>query len=269
MRLLLPLLCLLVACPEPGSSVGAEGVGAPPPGGEGGAPPPGPGGGGGPMPEMVKPGEGVVISGTVTYAGTKTGKVRIDALKPSEGGNGFPVLLGTNTVDTVGSFTVEVPKSAGTVQLVVFLDLQGDGPSSTDPAGRTKDALTVATDPVSGVTIDISDAPDLGDLAPAGPPPGSEAPPPGGTGEAGAPDPKAIADAKAEADAKGAADAKAQAEAAAGATPAPKPEATPTDAKAAPKADAKPTDAKPADAKAAPKSDGKPAKGTKAKATGK
>ncbi len=176
MRVLLPLLSLLVACPDPNAAPPSSTDPAAAPDAAGGG---GGGGAGGPMhmPKPVEPGTGVVLKGTATYSGAKTGKLRVDALKKVDGGGGFPVLLGTMTQDTVGAFSIEVPKDAGEVFLVAFVDVDGNGPDGTDPAGRTTTAASVSSTPVEGLDVVLSDTPDLGDLAPAGPPPGSSGAP--------------------------------------------------------------------------------------------
>ncbi|MFN7143912.1 MAG: hypothetical protein ACK4YP_09065 [Myxococcota bacterium] len=180
---LLPVLLVLAGCPDPtaspegaGGSAGAPGAGAPPPGEAG---PPGAQGGSRPTPQgfQVTAGEGVKLSGTVSYAGTKTGPVTVDFLRQAQGGT-FPELVHSVTLPAPGPFEVEAPKDAGDIAIVAFIDSNGNGPDPGEPAGRVKDMVKVGAEPVTGLEIALSDAPDLGDLAPGGA--GGATPPPGG-----------------------------------------------------------------------------------------
>ena len=133
-------------------------------------------------PEIVgwKPeaGEGVKLSGKISYTGTKEGALRLDFLKP--GANGaFPELLNSATVDKLGEWSVDAPKTTGEVGIVAYLDAAGDGPSPTDPAGRVKGLINIAAVDITGLDIELSDTPNLEDFAPgagAGAPPAN--PPP-------------------------------------------------------------------------------------------
>ena len=243
MRASLLAALFLVACLDP-EAPPAE-LGAPAPGeGAPAAPPPQGGEGGGntapPAFELptIAPGTGVMLSGTTTYAGTKKGKVRIDVLSMKAGAT-MPGLVATKTVDAVGAWEVEIPKNAGDVHVVAFLDLADNGPDATDPAGRTKDPVKMAEAAVGGVSVEILDSADLGDLTPGNAPRGDSAPK---SGEPAKP-------------ADGAA-----------ATTAPPADGKPVDPNAATAPDGKavdpkapPADAKAADAKVAPTSDAKAA----------
>ncbi len=217
---LLAILLVLAGCPDPtatpegggmtegpmgggapggpGAEGGQPGGGAGAPGGEGGAPPPG---GGRPIAPgfQVTPGEGVKLTGSVAYAGTQTGTIKLDFLRNTNGG-AMPDLVHSITLTAPGVWEVEAPKDAGEFWVVAFLDGNDNGPSMGEPAGRVKDAVKVGTAPVTGLDITLSDEPDLGDLKPGGgdggagkpgdPPPGGAPPggaPPGGAAPGGAP----------------------------------------------------------------------------------
>ncbi len=250
MRASLLASLFLVACldPEaPPAEVGtAPGATPPPPSGQEGAPGGDNGGANTPPPTFeiptIEPGTGVKLSGTTTYAGTKTGKVRIDVLSMKAGAT-MPGLVATKTVDAVGTWAIEIPKNAGDVHVVAFLDLANNGPDSTDPAGRTKDPVKMAEAAVGGVSVEILDKAELGDLTPGNAPRSDKDAAPKAEDAAKPADGAAAAPATdgAPADAK-----------AAEAKPA-DPKAAPSDAKTVttdPKAPAA-TTAKPADAKAA------------------
>jgi hypothetical protein len=119
----------------------------------------------------VADGEGVTISGTVKYSGEAEGAVRVDFLTLS--GDGPPGLAHTLTAED-NAFSAQAPAGFGEVHLVAFVDVQGDGPSPTDPAGTVK--LTVGDDDLTGLELEILDEPDLGPLTPMLPgiPPGGE-----------------------------------------------------------------------------------------------
>lgn len=184
-------LAVLLGCPDPSAPID-EPLGNP--GGEGAPPgPPGPGGGEGGAAPMTPPsignskfdvvaGEGVKLSGTITYAGTKSGAIHIDFLRPGENGS-FPGLLSSITVEKLGPWEVEAPKGLGKVGVVGYVDVAGDGPNSDDPAARISGLIDVGTEPAAGLDLVLSDAPDLGEFTPGK---GDKGPPPGGAPEGGA-----------------------------------------------------------------------------------
>ena len=193
MRILVLLsLAVLMGCPDPSAPIddplanpGGEGA---PPGG-----PPGPGGGAGGAAPMSPPsignskfdvlaGEGVKLSGNITYAGTKAGAIHIDFLRPGENGS-FPGLLSSITVEKLGPWEVEAPKGLGKVGVVGYVDVAGDGPNSDDPAARIADLIDVGTEPLTGLDLTLSDSPDLGEFTPGK---GDKGPSPAGTPEGGA-----------------------------------------------------------------------------------
>ncbi len=176
----------LSGCPDPTSPADGTNEGAgEAPGGPGGAPG-GPGGGGQQPPPLgmakfeVAPGEGVKLSGTITYAGTKTGAVHVDFLRAPENGS-YPQLLHSISIAAVGPWEVEAPKGTGKVGIVAYVDLAGDGPNDGDPAARVAGLVDVANDAIAGLDVTLLDTPDLGEFTPGkgdqGPPAG--APPPG------------------------------------------------------------------------------------------
>ncbi len=221
LALILPL-ALLVGCPAPDDPLALPPTdgSAPPPGdpnaaGAGGPPgdPNAAGGGAGgapPIPEgvvigpngpelKVEPGQGIKLSGEVVYTGSATGKLRLDVLKKSEGGGQGIQILHALTVEKPGPWELEVPKDLGPIIINAFIDANGNGPDATEPSA-TLDTLTVASEPMAGLKLELKDggtnpfaldpnapppatmpAPTAG--ADGAPPPGGEgAPPPGGEG---------------------------------------------------------------------------------------
>ncbi len=149
LRYSVPFVLILAACPDPerpfdagkgvdpnqmsggqmgggqmgGGQMGGAGMGAATAGDPNGAP----------MPVLtVKPGEGVKVSGTFTYTGTATGKLRVDIFRPS--GENKPEILHALTLDAQGPWEVELPKNLGAVNLLAFVDATGNGPDATEPS---------------------------------------------------------------------------------------------------------------------------------------
>jgi hypothetical protein len=170
---------LLAGCPDPTGAPAAdntgEAVGA-------GADAKGAAEGGGDDPTLhtvdatVAPGEGVVVSGTISYEGEKTGKIRLDVLTAR--GNNPHMLAKTLELPAMGDWSLELPKDFGKVNIVGFLDQTGDGPTPDDPAMALPEPLVVGTEAVEGLTLVLSDDPDLGALTPGGPPPAEGGNPP-------------------------------------------------------------------------------------------
>lgn len=134
---------------DPG--MGGAGGGTPPPGdpGAGGGAPGGDAASMGPASLNVTPGEGVKLSGTMEYAGTVTGSTRIDLL--SKEGR----LVHVMTLDAVGPWEVEVPKDYGEIKVSAFIDTDGNGPSTYEPAGEA--TATIGQEPVAGVVVKLTD----------------------------------------------------------------------------------------------------------------
>jgi hypothetical protein len=128
----------------------------------------------GPMGFSVKEGEGVPLTGTISYTGSKSGKIRIDFLKMTS--NQPPQLAHTVELPAWGEWTVSAPRGFGDVRIVGFLDQTGDGPSKDDPACAWAGVLAIGQDPITNVDLVLSDTPDLGDLTPGSQPPPGVAP---------------------------------------------------------------------------------------------
>ncbi|MCK6505346.1 hypothetical protein L6R53_18420 [Myxococcota bacterium] len=181
----------LVACSDPALDPSAGGAPEPPTATTSAPPPPEAPAGGMPaapppgednpteMPWSRAQGETVTLSGTVSYPGSRTGRVRIDFLGATEANVGLQQMV---LLPQPGAWTVEAPVDAGKVHVVAFLQEGQAGPPLPDqPAGRLAEALDIADRDLGGLDLVLRDEPDLGDLTPrspgeGGPPPG--APPP-------------------------------------------------------------------------------------------
>ncbi len=96
-------------------------------------------------------GERVTISGTIAYDGE--GLVDIDLFKSDPEAPGGRSIAGKLKLKP-GSFSFTAPKDFGKLELEAFVDVDGDGPSASDPVGRYEDnPLTVGSDDIDGVVV--------------------------------------------------------------------------------------------------------------------
>ena len=163
-------MLMLQGCPDPttASELGHGPGGAGGGGGGGGTPGPGAGQPLGPPPAPgsfeVEAGTGVTISGTLAYDGEKEGVFRIDFLQQE--GDAPPTLAHMLELEGPGTFSVEAPKNTGSLFVVGFVDMKGDGPSPEDPAGMITEPIVVDGEDVTDLVLTLTDAPDLGAFTP-------------------------------------------------------------------------------------------------------
>jgi hypothetical protein len=168
------VLLILQGCPDPttAAELGNPGPGGGSPGGEGGPAPAGSAASQGPPPSPgsfdVPEGAGVIVSGSLAYAGSKEGEVRIDFLQRE--GDAPPQLLHVEILESVGMFSISAPPNLGETVMVAFIDVDKDGPSATDPAGLH--SIVIEESEILNLSITLSDEPDLGNFTP-----GNNAPP--------------------------------------------------------------------------------------------
>lgn len=175
---LISMLCLL-GCPPEESTSGSDNPWASPPGSDP-APPvldigggPGTAGGAVPSPstDACQPAayaleahpqgsETVTISGTVAGL-TGQGSMIIELVRPDSKVStyGFACPMSSE-------FALPIPAGLGVVGVAVFVDGNGNGPDSTDIAGRHSEHIEIKAQDISGLTITVSESPDLGDLSP-------------------------------------------------------------------------------------------------------
>ncbi len=138
------------------------------------------------------------LSGEVVFSEPVTQPVLIDLVDPRT----HEQLWGQYCRGS-GTFSFDAPKSLGEVVLVAFMDEDGDGPSVTDPQGRSKGTLDLSTDVTGlvitmerGAKVDVFEPPERlpegeppeGEGPDAGaPPPDADPPPEGPEGEPGEP----------------------------------------------------------------------------------
>ena len=159
----------------------------------GGAPGSGPPAGSRPAPTgfTLTPGEGVKLSGTVTYSGSAKGTIRVDFLRNPEG-SPYPELMHSVELTEPGPWEVEVPKNFGALMIVGFIDADNNGPSPGEPSASNREPMSVGAQPVKGIELALSDQPAMGGKGPTPPgeggmpPEGAPGAPPAGAPPAGA-----------------------------------------------------------------------------------
>jgi len=109
--------------------------------------------------EFQVTGTGVKVSGSVTYAGGQKGTIRVDFLRAQER-PGFPEIVGSLSLKAPGPFSVDVPQSLGKVQIVSYIDGDGNGPSEGEAFGHApKDVYDIETTAITGIDITLKDEP--------------------------------------------------------------------------------------------------------------
>ena len=108
----------------------------------------------------------VELTGAFTFNGLEGPKNRpilMEVAVLDDDGNIANVL--SAVCDRGSDVALSMPGKRGKVQFAAFLDQTGNGPDSSDPAGRTQEAVAVEATAITGFTLEISTTPDLGDLA--------------------------------------------------------------------------------------------------------
>ena len=93
----------------------------------------------------------VELAGEVRYSGTEQGVVLVDLIDAASS----RVVWGF-TCSKLGVFSVQVPAGLGELWAAAYIDLDGDGPSPSDPQGRGEEVV-VGTDAIDGVVVIAED----------------------------------------------------------------------------------------------------------------
>jgi hypothetical protein len=104
----------------------------------------------------------VTLSGEIRYNGNKEGVVLLQVLTMQA--NQPPQLLHHEELEGTGAFTLSAPANLGPVRLIFFLDVDGDGPSPTDPAVMQK--VEVKSTDQTDLVLLLLDEPNLDDMTP-------------------------------------------------------------------------------------------------------
>ncbi len=142
--------CPAAPVPDPREIAIASGDGAT-------APADAPGGGGGAvvMPKFeVAPGTGAKLSGTFVYEGAAKGTYRVDFF--NIGPDGRPRVLHAMTLDKPGPWELEAPKGLGKINVLAFVDAQGNGPQLVEPSALLKD-VDVEADAIPALDLTLVD----------------------------------------------------------------------------------------------------------------
>ncbi len=161
----LPFL-LLTGCPESPENL-PDGSPAPITDGAPGVAPTSPDSPGGSIPDpsstqFEETEKSVQLSGEIQYKGKKEGVVLLQVLTMQA--NQPPQLLHHQELEGIGPFSLSAPANLGPARLICFLDVDGDGPSPTDPAIMQK--VEVKSTDQTNLTLLLLDEPDLGDMTP-------------------------------------------------------------------------------------------------------
>lgn len=96
----------------------------------------------------------VTLAGTVIWSGDQA--INVDLFTPDATAPGGRTLAGKLKLRS-GAFSFTVPKDFGVMEIEAYVDLEGDGPSATDPSGRcSANPLTIGAKDLDGLTIEIA-----------------------------------------------------------------------------------------------------------------
>jgi len=112
--------------------------------------------------------ECVKVTGSFNYAGAQAGMNRLDFQSVTDGAP--PRLAHTLELKKPGTWSIDAPKDFGTLRIVAFIDLGGDGPSKGDPGAVTE--LDIGAEDLLDVSLDLTDDFDIAVLSPGGGPGG-------------------------------------------------------------------------------------------------
>jgi len=110
--------------------------------------------------------ECVKVSGTFNYAGSQSGMNRLDFQSVTDGAP--PRLAHTLELRAPGDWSINAPRDFGTLRIVAFIDLGGDGPSKGDPGAVLE--VDIGAEDLTEVSLDLTDDFDIAVLSPGGGP---------------------------------------------------------------------------------------------------
>jgi hypothetical protein len=100
----------------------------------------------------LEPGEGVKLSGTVSYPGELDGQLRVEILKEGDE-EGAPSLLHAVNLEAIGPWSVVAPRKLGKVSIMAYIDYDQNGPDSYEPQGEVPGGVKVGKEDLSGLDI--------------------------------------------------------------------------------------------------------------------
>ena len=106
----------------------------------------------------VAPGEGVELSGTVSYGGTTTGGVFLDVLDASGADlEDSKKMLHSAKLNGMGAWSLHAPAGTGAVHLCAFVDADDNGPTPADPKAITLEPVVIRNAAVQGIELVLLD----------------------------------------------------------------------------------------------------------------
>ncbi len=118
----------------------------------------------------VEPGQGVTISGSVSYGGAVQGTIRVDFFQSQRKARAqvdgqqaqadppsTPHTAHSIVLEEPGTWSVEAPKGYGPLMVCAFIDVDGGGPSKGEPKVLLERPLKVDDEPILGVHLEIQD----------------------------------------------------------------------------------------------------------------
>ncbi len=100
----------------------------------------------------LEEGEGVKLSGEVSYAGGLGGQLRVEILQVT-GADAAPVLLHAVNLDQLGTWSVVAPPGLGRVDVMAYVDLDQNGPDAGEPQGVIEGGVDVGDSDISGLDL--------------------------------------------------------------------------------------------------------------------
>ena len=99
-----------------------------------------------------------MLSGKVTYDGSLEGDVRLDMIKEDYEGSPMPRVMTSVLVGDGGAWEIEVPKGFGKVNVVAYLDSDGNGLSPGEPIAA-KNGVNIKNAAIGDLNLKLSDDP--------------------------------------------------------------------------------------------------------------
>jgi hypothetical protein len=103
------------------------------------------------------PGAGVKLSGTVAYAGSQKGQLRVEILQDRGEGND-PLLVSALDLDKPGPWSIRAPKNYGKILVIAYVDSDMNGPRPGEAMGDYPGAVTVGAVDIAGLDVTVLDS---------------------------------------------------------------------------------------------------------------
>jgi hypothetical protein len=99
---------------------------------------------------------GVTLNGEIRYEGNRMGHIRMDIVRETNSRD-FPMeVVHATTLDRLGRFEIDVEVDLGKVDIIVFLDQEGNGPDAYEPLATLKN-IRVGLQDVHDLEFQLTD----------------------------------------------------------------------------------------------------------------